>query len=239
MNDVVISLSGGMDSTGLLIKLLNEKRKIYALSFFYGQKHSIELEKLKQNIKYLKEKGFSLEHNIIDLSSIMRLFYSALIDKDFKVPEGNYVDENMKQTVVPNRNAIFSSLIFGYALSLATKENKNIDIALGVHSGDHVIYPDCRPEFYEAIEKTFKMGNWDSEKVNYYLPYMKEDKFFILTSSIKNCDDLGLDFTIIFSNTNTCYAPNDKGESCGKCGSCSERLEAFKKLGIKDPVTYI
>lgn len=631
-NDVVVSLSGGMDSTGLLLRLLNEGRKVYALSFFYGQKHSVELERLKLNLSYLKEKGFNIEHNVVDLSSIMGLFHSALTEKDFKVPEGHYADENMKQTVVPNRNAIFSSLIFGYALSIATRENKDIDIALGVHDGDHCfskntqiltpdglksidelkvgdkiyslndkfinvedtlidiikknkvktinsirtssgileltdehnvyavdfsdynnnhgwiktivkkkvkdltvddylitsrvlpvkdkeiketidilpiceelilnypnfyieeregkifllnvnkfssnsikpdrflnkkalfdlmgwyitegytakairkgdsrfnscffqsisknlsnsesiiqtmkdlgyigkvqyskkknslgvpfemvvslsgvmsllaqscgrissekkipewmmaeliqdtelrlnfldtliagdghinvlsntnsyvsksfkliqqvsflaklsgfnvgisyprksvstysisfgntgketqscniggvslskvisidtieyndyvydlsikdnhnfyagdiggnlisnsIYPDCRPEFYESIQESFKLGNWDSEKVNYYLPFMFEDKYYILKDSIDSCNNLDLDFTTVFSNTNTCYAPNERGESCGKCGSCIERLEAFGKLQIKDPVKYV
>ena len=239
MNDVVVSLSGGMDSTGLLIKLLKEDRKVYGLSFFYGQKHSVELDRLKKNIEYLESQGFKIEHNLIDLSSIIGLFHSALTEKDFVVPEGHYADENMKQTVVPNRNAIFSSLVFGYALSIATRENENVDIALGVHSGDHAIYPDCRPEFYDSIEKSFKLGNWDSEKVNYYLPYMDGDKFDILTDSVVNCEKLNLNFNTIFGNTNTCYAPNEKGESCGKCGSCTERLEAFSELGIKDPVQYI
>jgi len=237
-NDVVVSLSGGMDSTGLLLRLLNESRKVYALSFYYGQKHSVELERLKQNLIYLKEKGFDIEHNIIDLSSIMGLFHSALTEKDFKVPEGHYADENMKQTVVPNRNAIFSSLVFGYALSIATRENKDIDIALGVHSGDHAIYPDCRPEFFMSIQDSFKLGNWESDRVNYYLPYMYEDKFFILKDAMDSCKNLSLDFNTVFANTNTCYQPNEQGKSCGKCGSCTERLEAFEKLEIKDPVIY-
>lgn len=237
-NDVVVSLSGGMDSTGLLTRLLNEERRVYALSFYYGQKHSVELDRLKLNLSYLKEKGFNIEHNIVNLSSIMSLFHSALTEKDYEVPEGHYEQENMKQTVVPNRNAIFSSLIFGYALSIATKENKNIDIALGVHSGDHSIYPDCRPEFYSAIENAFKIGNWESERVNYYLPYMNGDKYSILKDSQENCESLNLDFNTIFRNTNTCYKPDKDGYSCGKCGSCTERLEAFEKFGIKDPVLY-
>jgi 7-cyano-7-deazaguanine synthase len=237
-NEVVVSVSGGMDSTGLLIRLLSEGRKVNALSFYYGQKHSVELQRLEQNIMYLKEKNLIVEHKVIDLSSVMGLFHSALTSKDCNVPEGHYADENMKQTVVPNRNAIFSSLVYGYALSIATKNSSNIDIALGVHSGDHEIYPDCRPEFYDAIYKAFSIGNWESEKVNYYLPYMNENKYFILKDSINNCNKLGLDFNTIFTNTNTCYNPNDRGESCGRCGSCTERLEAFGLLSIKDPVSY-
>lgn len=631
MNDVVLSVSGGMDSTGLLVRLLSEGRKVDALSFFYGQKHSVELERIKANLSYFKERGINVEHHVIDLSSIMGSFYSALTDPTYKVPEGHYADENMKQTVVPNRNAIFSSIIYGFALSLSTKRNTDIDIALGVHSGDHCfsrdtkvltkeglksieelkegepifsfnldtnrweedkikrivkknvvekinvittragtlkvtdehkvyklkvsefdrtwgykksiekvpvrdlteddfliqatgihpedtaidtidllpiareilkkykekpltlneengyiwlggesdkyksnkiprvidaesftnimawyiaegwsqknpytmegansrysatfsqslkanlekvdliirdlnkadikskyefsktthnsipkevifyisnicsifmkecgshssikkvpewlmsllrkssalresflftigladgfdtetpyrgfcstsdklieqmieliqlsgyhfslnnskktryiiysslgrkealvslgqakfteilsitseeyndhvydieveknhnflageygsllisnsIYPDCRPEFYDAIYKAFSIGNWGAERVNYYLPYINEKKEFILRDSIKNCKNLELDFNTIFKNTNTCYKPNEQGEACGKCGSCTERLEAFKELGIKDPVTYV
>lgn len=239
MNDVAVSVSGGMDSTSLLLKLVAEGRKVYALSFYYGQKHDVELNRLANNIELLKKNNIAIEHKVIDLSSIMGLYYSALTSEDYKVPEGHYSDDNMKQTVVPNRNAIFSSLVYGYALSIATKEKKNIDIALGTHSGDHSIYPDCRPEFFDALGHAFRVGNWESERVNYYLPYMKEDKFFILKDALDSCKFLGLDFEEILANTNTCYAPNDKAEACGKCGSCTERLEAFEKLNRKDPVPYV
>jgi len=630
MNEAVVSVSGGMDSTGLLLRLLSEGRDVNCISFYYGQKHSVELERLKKNIEYLASKGIIVQYNSADLSSVMGLYHSALTEKDYVVPEGHYADENMKQTVVPNRNAIFSSLVYGYALSIATERQVNVDIALGVHSGDHCftrdtkiltpkglktvdtlkigesvysfneesrvweedtlvdiikknvvekvniittqageleltdehevyrlklgefdntfgfsksiekvkvsdleegdylvqptsifnkdvpanlnlfetvqkilqkyenapelvreggkiglctrskkgdagfiaedidlkdlvsilawyiaegwsdeepynlrengdsrfcatfcqsikanlekveytierlktssipvkyefsklkhnnypkeinfyfsnivsllmkecgshsyvehipswlweilvsslelreefirsitlgdgfnyneqvkgfcstspvlmeqmitllqlsgyhysltksktttkyitfskkgtkqallslgdakftkilyigekdyndnvfdlsvknnhnfaagnfgqhlisnsIYPDCRPEFYDAIYKAFTIGNWESEKVSYYLPYMEKDKYFILKDAQESCIKLGLDFNTVFANTNTCYAPNAAGESCGKCGSCTERLEAFEKLGIKDPVKY-
>lgn len=234
----VLSVSGGMDSTGLMLHMLNKGYDLNILSFNYGQKHKIELERLKKNIEYLKERGFNIDHKISDLSSTMSLFHSALIDKSIKVPEGHYASENMKQTVVPNRNAIFSSIIYGYALSLAIKNNTKVTIGLGVHAGDHQIYPDCRPEFFEKIEEAFKVGNWESEKVKYHLPYLLKDKYYILKDSLKICDKLDLDFDVIFSNTNTCYNPNKKGESCGKCGSCTERLEAFDKLKRNDPVIY-
>lgn len=242
MNHVVISVSGGMDSTALLLRLLEEGRTVYALSFFYGQKHQMELERLDKNISFLTQKGFPITHNRVDLSSVMSLYHSALIDPNYEVPEGHYEDDNMKQTVVPNRNAIFSSLIFGYALSIATKEQSDVDIALGVHSGDHAIYPDCRPEFYEVLLNAFKEGNWESERVSSYLPYLYENKHTILQDSLNRLPNLGLtmeDFNTIFANTNTCYKPDAGGRSCGKCGSCTERLEAFAELGIADPVKYI
>lgn len=234
----VLSVSGGMDSTGLLLNLLSKDFDVSVLSFNYGQKHKVELERLKSNILYLKTKNIIVEHTIMDLSDVMSKFNSALTSSDIEVPEGHYAQDNMKLTVVPNRNAIFSSIVYGYALSLATKNNTDVTIGLGVHSGDHTIYPDCRQDFFDAIENAFRIGNWESEKVNYYLPYIKEDKFYILKDSIESCKILDLEFDTIFRNTNTCYNPTEEGLSCGKCGSCSERLEAFTFLNRKDPVIY-
>jgi 7-cyano-7-deazaguanine synthase len=234
----VLSYSGGMDSTGLLLRLLAQDFSVHALSFFYGQKHNVEIDRSMDVVSLLEDKGMHVDHKIIDLSRAMSLFDSALTDPDVEIPDGHYEEENMKLTVVPNRNAIFSSLIYGYALSLAQRKECEVPIALGVHSGDHAIYPDCRPEFYTALEAAFKLGNWNSEKVHYYLPYLDGDKFTILDQAVFDCEKLGVDFEEIFRNTNTCYKPNIHGESCGKCGSCTERLEAFKKVGIEDPVKY-
>lgn len=234
----VVSLSGGMDSTALLIHLLANGAHPYAVSFDYGQKHKVELERVKKNIEYLASQGYNISHTIVDISTLGSLFNSALTNPNIAVPEGHYAEENMKATVVPNRNAIFSSMVYGYALSLSTELNQDTFISLGIHAGDHAIYPDCRQEFRDAINYAFKIGNWGSEKVDYYTPYLEGDKFTILEDAKINCAKLGLDFNIIFSNSNTCYNPNENGESCGKCGSCQERLLAFNKIGIKDPVTY-
>jgi len=234
----VISLSGGMDSTSLLLNLLKNNYEVYALSFNYGQRHNIELERLQNNIDYLKEQNYKVEYNTIDVSILGKLYNSSLTGQS-EIPEGHYNDENMKSTVVPNRNAIFSSMIFGYALSLSTKNNNcGVDISMGVHNGDFSTYPDCRPEFHEELLKVFKLGNWDAENVNYYLPYINIFKKNILEDAIDSCKILKLEFDTIFKNTNTCYNPNKQGESCGKCGSCTERLESFQELNIIDPVTY-
>ena len=130
-----MALSGGMDSTGLLIRLLAEGYKVSCISYEYGQKHNVELERACANIEYLAENGIEVEHRIADLSSAMGLFHSALTSEDIKIPEGHYEEEQMKSTVVPNRNAIFSSIVYGYALSIALKEDNDVIIALGVHSG--------------------------------------------------------------------------------------------------------
>ncbi len=131
----VMALSGGMDSTALLMRLLADGYTVSCLSYNYGQKHVIELDRAKANIEYLAMNGFQVQHEIADLSSAMGIFHSALTTDDFDVPEGHYEEEQMKQTVVPNRNAIFSSILYGYALSIALRENTNVIIALGVHSG--------------------------------------------------------------------------------------------------------
>jgi 7-cyano-7-deazaguanine synthase len=239
MKRAVLSLSGGMDSTGLLIHFLANGYKVSALSFDYGQKHKLELERLADNLAYLKEKGYEIEHTVLDVSQLGNLYDSALVTKDTEVPEGFYEEDNMKATVVPNRNMIFFSMIAGYALSIANREDCQVDIGLGVHSGDHAIYPDCRPEFYVEAMNAFKVGNWDSEKVSLKLPYLDGDKETILKDSVYNCHELNLDFDIVFANTNTSYAPDEKGRANGKTGSDVERILAFHAIGRRDPVEYV
>lgn len=237
----VLSCSGGMDSTSLLIHLLAEGYTVQILNFDYGSKQNgWEQSRLDEVVSYLKsEKNMPVFYDNFDLSDIMGRFYSSLTDDEIETPEGNYKDENMKVTVVPNRNAIFASLIYGVALSAAKRLDCDVKIAMGVHSGDHTIYPDCTPEFFDQLYKAFAAGNWDAEKVQLYLPYLNGDKGDIVIDCHKNCEQLGLDFNYIMSRTLTCYKPDAEGRSCGKCGSCTERLEAFEKAGLKDPVEYV
>ncbi len=235
----VMALSGGMDSTSLLLHLLANGYEVHTISFNYGQKHLIELERAENNLKYLSDNGVYVKHIVIDLSSAMSSFNSALTDENMEIPEGHYEEEQMKMTVVPNRNAIFSSILYGHALSIAIEIQSNVEIALGVHSGDHEIYPDCRPEFYNSLEHAFTIGNWDSELVSFKLPYINGDKVTILKDAGNSIDKLGLDFDIIFSNTNTSYNPDSKGRSAGTSGADIERILAFHTLGKKDPVQYV
>tara|TARA_B110000263_G_scaffold154663_1_gene134254 strand:+ start:2278 stop:3372 length:1095 start_codon:yes stop_codon:yes gene_type:complete len=235
----VMALSGGMDSTGLLLKLLADGYKVSCISYDYGQKHKIELERAEANIAYLRKNGYDVEHHQGDLSSVMSMFHSSLTSDDFDIPEGHYEEEQMKDTVVPNRNAIFASILYGYALSVAIREDSNVVIALGVHSGDHAIYPDCRPEFYSAIGDAFAIGNWDSERVSFSLPYIDGDKEVILREALESCGTLGLDFDTVFANTNTSYNPDENGRSSGTSGADVERILAFHAIGRADPVEYI
>jgi len=234
----VMALSGGMDSTSLLMRLLADGYKVDCLSYEYGQKHNVELDRAILNIQYLASKGFEIKHKIIDISGAMATFESSLIGQGSEIPEGHYEAEQMKSTVVPNRNAIFASIMYGYALSISLRENCNVEIALGVHSGDHEIYPDCRPEFYHALEHAFAVGNWDSEKVRFSLPYLNGDKTSILSDAEKAIVALGLDFDTIFGNTNTSYNPDEQGRSSGRSGADIERILAFNAIGRRDPVEY-
>ena len=236
----VLSLSGGMDSTSLLLHLLNNGYEVRAISFNYGQRHQIELMRLQKNLSYLEESGYPVRWDVVDLISAFSDSTSSLVaSSNIEIPEGHYEDITMKSTVVENRNPIFSAIIYSKALAWANKEKCKVLISLGIHAGDHEIYPDCRQESRDALAHAFKISNWGSENVDYYTPYLDIDKVGILKDLQVSCINLNLSFNEILRNTNTCYSPNEKGEACGKCGSCQERLEAFEKLNIKDPVSYV
>jgi 7-cyano-7-deazaguanine synthase len=270
----VLSLSGGMDSSTLLLHLLANDYDVTALSFDYGQKHRVELERAQSLVAYVNEKNCgcggkaiygNLTHQIIKLDGLSKLLNSALVEGGWEVPEGHYEQDNMKDTVVPNRNKIFASLIQAVALSIATKPitddcsvGQEVAIAMGIHAGDHAIYPDCRQEFRDADFEAFKVGNWDSNLVSHYTPYLEIDKFDILKDGELACQKLGLNFDDVYKNTNTSYKPifiKDEeatikaglqestpglGEwySDYKSAASVERIEAFIKLGRPDPVAY-
>jgi 7-cyano-7-deazaguanine synthase len=194
----------------------------------------------------------------IKLDGLVDLLDSALVTGGDDVPEGHYAEENMKATVVPNRNKIFASIVQAVALSVANKTGEQCDIAMGIHAGDHAIYPDCRQEFRDADDHAFRMGNWDAERVGYFTPYLEGDKFTILQDGEVLCKELFLDFDEVYSRTNTSYKPIRKLKiekrfegtlnelnaitevwySDYKSASSVERVEAFIKLGRKDPVEY-
>ena len=234
-----MSLSGGMDSTALLMRMLADGFEVTCLTYDYGQKHSVEIDRARANISYISECGINVDHIVIDLKSAMSTLTSALTSDEIEVPEGHYESEQMKQTVVPNRNAIFSAILYGHALSISESEGKDVLVALGVHSGDHEIYPDCRPEFYESLEKSFSIGNWGSNRVSFHLPYINGDKTSILEDANISISQLGLDFDTVFSNTNTSYNPDGSGRSSGKSGADIERILAFHSVGRKDPLQYV
>ena len=239
----VLSLSGGMDSSTVLLHLLANDYDVTAVSFDYGQKHRVELDRAQELVDYINSsdayQGHNINYRVIRLDGLVDLLNSNLVEGGDDVPEGHYEEENMKDTVVPNRNKMFSSIIQAVALSIANEKNCNVDIAMGIHAGDHAIYPDCRQEFRDADYEAFKQGNWDAEKVKYYTPYLKGDKFDILEDGLLCCKMLGLNFDEVYKRTNTSYKPDAEGRSDYKSASSVERIEAFIKLDRKDPVEYI
>jgi 7-cyano-7-deazaguanine synthase len=253
MKHVVVSLSGGMDSSTLLLRCLKEYDTVTALSFDYGQKHRVELERAQSLVDYINLSYSPIRYRQIQLNGLADLLNSALVTGGDEVPEGHYAEENMKATVVPNRNKIFASITQAVALSIADKTGEQCDIAMGIHAGDHAIYPDCRQEFRDADDHAFRVGNWGSEKVGYFTPYLEGDKFTILQDGEVLCGELGLDFNEVYSRTNTSYKPlyheiayENEDEivevkgwfSDYKSASSVERVEAFIKLGRPDPVLY-
>ena len=211
----VLVYSGGMDSTTLLYQLVAQSRskagikrgdEVCAISFNYGQRHDKELVCAA---KICKKMG--VPHRVVDVRSINALMSgSALTSKNIKVPHGHYESQNMKSTVVPNRNMVFVSLATAHAVSL-----KFDRIALAVHSGDHAIYPDCRPEFIKKVDAVTRIANYESVRV--YAPFLNKSKTDIA--------QIGRRLGVPFDETWTCYEGGAK--PCGKCGSCVEREEAL------------
>ncbi len=210
----VIVFSGGMDSTTLLYKLLAEGKEVKAISFNYGQRHSKELKFAKDTCDKL-----GVPHKVIDISFIKELVSNSALTSDIEVPEGHYESENMKLTVVPNRNMIMASIAIGYAV------NEDFDeVALGVHAGDHAIYPDCRPAFISALRNIAAIANF--KPIEIYTPFLLLDKGDIAIEG----RELKVDYSLAW----TCYKGLEK--PCGKCGACAERAEAFAKASIVDPL---
>lgn len=213
---VVVIYSGGMDSFTVLHNAIRAGHQVYALSFNYGQRHVKELI-CAQNV--CQELG--IHHKIVDISAINQLIGGSSLTDDIEVPEGHYAADNMKSTVVPNRNMILLSLAVGYAVSLDAQA-----VYYGAHSGDHFIYPDCRPEFVQKMNDVCQIANY--EPVDIISPYLQQTKIEILKDGLV----MGLDY----SKTWTCY--NGREKACGKCGSCQERLEAFALNKVTDPLPY-
>lgn len=225
MKKVVMGLSGGMDSVTMLAyyKCENvnnfEENEIFPIIFNYGSKHN----KYENKAALAVCDYYKITPKLVDLPFIHNLFKSNLLEDQGEIPEGHYQASNMSQTVVPGRNLIFLSIMAGYAESI------NADVvAFGAHAGDHTIYPDCRPEFAYAANTTIFLSS--NKKIIVEAPFLYLDKTKIL--------ELGysLPVEVPYKLTRTCYKAQEL--SCGKCGSCQERLEAFKNIGREDPIKY-
>lgn len=212
----VVLLSGGLDSTTLVYDMVHRQLEVRPISFMYGQKHSKELEAARATCDKL-----GLSHRVLDLSVLNQVAPSALTRSSVEIPIGHYQEDSMKATVVPNRNMVLLSLATSYAISIGAAS-----VWYGAHSGDHAIYPDCRPEFVAMLGAAIKICDWHS--VELITPYLHSSKNDIIKT--------GIALRVDYSLTWTCY--EGKELACGKCGSCTERLEAFRVNNLIDPIQY-
>lgn len=218
----VVLLSGGMDSTTLLYSVRTAGYQAIGLSVAYGQRHSIELafaQRLSGDL--------GIRHYIVDLENLKSYLSASALTGDIPVPEGHYTADNMAQTVVPNRNAILLAIAFGFAVT-----EKAVKVCTAVHAGDHAIYPDCRPGFIKAFEamqrEAITREIYGIKCPDLYVPFLNMTKAQICK--------LGSDLGVPWERTWSCY--NGTIPHCGRCGTCVERIEAFRLAGVSDPTQY-
>lgn len=213
----LVVYSGGLDSTTALYWAKEQYKEVEAITFDYGSKHN----ETEYSYACLQCAKLGVKLTRINLDFINRYFKSDLLKSGGDIPEGYYTAENMKSTVVPFRNGIMLSIAAGFA------ESNNCDvIILGNHSGDHAIYPDCRPEFIKGIKEAIYQGT--EKHIEVVSPFCNMSKSDI----VRVGSELGVDFSLTYS----CYKGKEK--HCGKCGTCQERKEAFEQAGIIDTTEY-
>lgn len=219
MSYAITVLSGGMDSTVLAYQARALYERVDLVSVDYGQRHRIELDYAARTATRL-----GLRHDVVDLSSLrVVLSGSALTDDEVEVPHGHYAADTMAATIVPNRNATLISVAYMAAVA------RNADALLvGVHAGDHHVYPDCRPEFIRDMNAALKTGNEGSASVELLAPFVHNTKTDICR--------LGHALRVEWADTWSCYEGRDT--HCGRCGTCVERREAFRDAGVEDPTSY-
>lgn len=214
---IVMALSGGLDSSALLGYLLEKGHDVSTVSFYYGSKHNEHELRAAQAVAM----HYGVLNKQIDISAAMALFESDLLLSGGAIPEGHYEDATMSRTVVPSRNIIFISILAGYAWTIGADA-----VAVGIHTGDHAIYADCRKEFLKAVDSAIFLGT--DRRVEVVAPFIDYSKKDIVLE--------GLEFQVPFELTRTCYTNHPV--ACGKCGSCVERQEAFALNFETDPIAY-
>jgi 7-cyano-7-deazaguanine synthase len=215
----IVLLSGGMDSTALLGGMIGIGYRVDALAVDYGQRHHRELRAARNVAAH-----YGTRFDVADLSGLSRLLTgSALTDQSVPVPEGHYADESMRSTVVPNRNAILIMIAAGVAAARGAQY-----VATAVHAGDHPVYPDCRPEFLHAADEAAAAGTAGHGDVHVVAPFIAMTKTDIARTGAAD----GVPFHLTWS----CYQGG--AVHCGRCGTCTERIEAFERAGLTDPTEY-
>lgn len=239
--NAVLSLSGGLDSSTVLLDLIDKGYNITCFTFNYGQKHYQEIQKACNIIEFLNSKGYEISHKVLDMSFMQDILYSSLITGNSEVPEGRYDEANMRDTVVPNRNKVFASIIQAAALSIYEKTRVKTVIALGIHAGDHAVYRDCTPEFRQKDYDAFIEGNYDAENVTYYTPFINTPKGKLLARGLEILNNIEIDYQDYYCHTLTSYKPmeiNGIVYSDYKSASSIERIESFVKNNVVDPIKY-
>ena len=218
---VVLIVSGGIDSSTLIYKKVQEGYEVYALSFLYGQKHKREIESACKVCDTL-----NVAHKIIDISSLREILLgSALTDSKVEIPEVPETAEHyetLKTTIVPNRNSIFLSMAIGYAVSIGASH-----VFFGAHHSDRGVYPDCRREFVEAFQHAQRLAI-DNSLLVVAAPFVNMNKSDVVK--------LGIELGVPYKETWSCYRGGEI--HCGVCSSCRERKRAFQEAGIWDPTDY-
>ena len=214
---VVVLVSGGLDSSTLAAYIKAGGGEPFALSFDYGQRHRKELDAAINVCRH-----FNIPHTLVDLHTLQPLISNSSLTGNTPIPDGHYAEESMKQTVVPNRNMIMLSIATGYAINIGART-----VAYAAHAGDHTIYPDCRASFVQALAAAIKLCDW--KDVTLISPFVMKTKADIVA--------LGKDLDVPYALTWSCYKGGDI--HCGTCGTCVERIEAFKLSGVTDPTLYV
>lgn len=214
----LVICSGGLDSVTLAHKVAAEAELTRLISFDYGQRHKKELDYAARCAARL-----GVPHNIIDIANVGALLSGSALTDDLDVPDGHYAEDNMKVTVVPNRNAIMLAIAFGAAAAEGADA-----VAAAVHGGDHFIYPDCRPAFIDAFEEMQRHALEGYASVKLYTPFVHISKGDIAAE--------GARLQVPFEETWSCYKGGE--QHCGRCGTCVERREAFHLAGVEDPTAY-
>jgi 7-cyano-7-deazaguanine synthase len=216
-NRTVVVFSGGLDSTTLLYHLKEAGHELAALAVNYGQRHSRELDCAQAICR-----DFEMDLTTLDLAGLSPIFgRNSLSDSSAEIPEGSYQPDSMQQTTVPNRNMILLSIAAGWAIS-----NNCQAVAFGAHSGEYTPYPDCRPEFAEAMDKAAQLCDWNPLRI--LAPFVDWTKADI----VRRGAELGVPFGLTWS----CYVGGDR--HCGRCGTCLDRKRAFQQSGVNDPTEY-
>lgn len=218
MNALLIC-SGGFDSVTLAYRLASEGALGALLTFDYGQRHIKEIAAAR-----LCAQQLNVPHLVLDIGNIGRQLSGSALTDDIDVPHGHYSQDNMKLTVVPNRNAIMLTIAFGVAASRGLNT-----VALAVHGGDHFIYPDCRPDFIRLFAEMQAQALDGVADVGLFAPYVHSDKTDIARDAGR--------FNVPIADTWSCYEGGE--HHCGRCGTCVERIEAISLAGLLDPTPYL